>query len=156
MPSCNTYHLTWVSLTLGMGVSLHGCCSKAQPLLLTLDEGYLLTAALPDLQCGIAPLGPPALAQPRLLGPGVGPPSHRPWPQACSCSSRPPPLASGLGLGYLLPAAAPDLRHKVTPLIATPDLGRGVTPLGCCPSGVGSSRLLPLISDVGWLLLATL
>ena len=30
---------------LGRGVSLHGCSSKAQPLLLTLDEGYLLTAA---------------------------------------------------------------------------------------------------------------
>ena len=44
---------------LGHGVSLHGCSSKAQPLLLTLDEGYLLTVALPDLQCGIAPLGPP-------------------------------------------------------------------------------------------------
>ena len=48
---------------LGRGVSLHGCSSKAQPLLLTLDEGYLLTATLPDLQCGIAPLGPPAPAQ---------------------------------------------------------------------------------------------
>ena len=34
---------------LGCGVSLHGCSSKVQPLLLTLDEGYLLTAALPDL-----------------------------------------------------------------------------------------------------------
>ena len=33
---------------LGRGVSLHGCSSKAQPLLLTLDEGYLLTAAPPD------------------------------------------------------------------------------------------------------------
>ena len=43
---------------LGHGVSLHGCSSKVQPLLLTLDEGYLLIAALPDLQCGIAPLGP--------------------------------------------------------------------------------------------------
>ena len=41
---------------------------------LTLDEGYLLTAALPDLQRGIAPLGPPAPAQPLLLGRGVGPP----------------------------------------------------------------------------------
>ena len=30
---------------LGRGVSLHGCFSKAQPLLLTLVEGYLLTAA---------------------------------------------------------------------------------------------------------------
>ena len=44
---------------LGHGVSLHGSSSKAQLLLLTLDEGYLLTAALPDLQRGIAPLGPP-------------------------------------------------------------------------------------------------
>ena len=48
---------------LGRGVSLHGCASKVQVLLLTLDEGYLLTAALPDLQHGIAPLGPPAPAQ---------------------------------------------------------------------------------------------
>ena len=34
---------------LGRGVSLHGCSSKLQSLLLTLDKGYLLTAALPDL-----------------------------------------------------------------------------------------------------------
>ena len=52
---------------LGHGVSLYGCSSKAQPLLLTLDEGYLLTAALPDLQHGMAPLGPPVPAQPLLL-----------------------------------------------------------------------------------------
>ena len=48
MPSCNTYCLTWVSLTL--------------------DEGYLLTAAIPDLQRGIAPLGPPVPVQLLLLG----------------------------------------------------------------------------------------
>ena len=59
MLSYNTYHLTWVSLTLDVGVSLHGCSSKAQLLLLTLDEGYLLTADVPNLQCGVAPLGPP-------------------------------------------------------------------------------------------------
>ena len=47
---------------LGRGVSLQGCSSKAQPLLLTLDEGYLLTGTLPDLLRGIAPLGPPAPA----------------------------------------------------------------------------------------------
>ena len=52
---------------LGRGVSLHGCSSKAQPLLLTLDEGYLLTAAVPDLQRGIVPLGPPVPAQSPLL-----------------------------------------------------------------------------------------
>ena len=63
---------------LGHGVSLHGCSSKVQPLLLTLNKGYLLNAALPDLQHGIAPLGPPALAQPPLLGRGVGPPAAAP------------------------------------------------------------------------------
>ena len=56
---------------LGHGVSLHGCSSKAQLLLLTLDEGYFLTAAPSDLERGIAPLGPPAPAQPPLLGGGV-------------------------------------------------------------------------------------
>ena len=56
---------------LGHGLSLHGCSSKAQPLLLTLDEGYLLTAAVPDLQRGMAPLSPPALAQPHSLDVGL-------------------------------------------------------------------------------------
>ena len=65
---------------LGHGLSLHGCSSKAQPLLLTLDEGYLLTVAPPDLERGIAPLGPPVPTQPLLLGCGVAPPGHLPWP----------------------------------------------------------------------------
>ena len=99
MPSCNTYHLTWVSLILG--VSLHGCSSKAQPLLLTLDEGYLLTTDVPDLQLGIAPLGPPVPVQPPHLGQGV----------------------ARLG-------RPPDVRHGLTPLGRCPDLGRGVTLLG--------------------------
>ena len=42
---------------LGHGISLHGCSSKAQPLLLTLDKGYRLTAAPPGLGFGVAPLG---------------------------------------------------------------------------------------------------
>ena len=63
---------------LGRGESLHGRSSKAQLLLLTLDEGYLLSAALPDLQRGIGPLGPPVPAQPLLLGHGAGPPGRRP------------------------------------------------------------------------------
>ena len=68
MPSHNTYCLTWVSLTLDVGY-LHSCSSKAQLLLLTLDEGYLLTTTPPDLECGVAPLGPPA--QTLLLGCGA-------------------------------------------------------------------------------------
>ena len=43
---------------LGRWVSLHGCSSKVQPLLLTLDE-----VAPPDLEHGVAPLGPPAPTQ---------------------------------------------------------------------------------------------
>ena len=39
-----------------------------QLLLLTLDERYLLTAAPPDLEHGVAPLGPPAPMQPLLFG----------------------------------------------------------------------------------------
>ena len=53
---------------LGRGVSLHGCSSKVQPLLLTLDEGYFLTAAPPDLERGVAPLSPPAPSKQPLLG----------------------------------------------------------------------------------------
>ena len=82
---------------LGLGVSLHGCSSKAQPLLLTLDEGYLLTATPPDLEHEVALLGPPAPAQPLLLGRGVAPPGRRPWPQVVVSSSWPPPLTSGVG-----------------------------------------------------------
>ena len=58
---------------LGHGLPLHGCSSKAQLLLLALDKGYLLTATLPDLQRGIAPLGCPGPARPPLLGHGVAP-----------------------------------------------------------------------------------
>ena len=88
---------------LGCGVSLHGYSSKAQPLLLTLDEGYILTAALPDLQRGIAPLDPPVpnshgsldvglvlLATTLGLGRGVAPPGRRPWPQAQGRGVSPP------------------------------------------------------------------
>ena len=67
---CPLVHLpSYLGLShLGCGVSLHGCSSKVQPLLLTLDEGYLLMAAPPDLQHGVSPLGPPAPVEPLLLG----------------------------------------------------------------------------------------
>ena len=79
MPSCNTYLLSYLGFFyLGSGVSLHDCSSKVQLLFLTLDEGYLLTATPPDLEHGVAPLGPPAPTQPPLLGHGVGPLGRRP------------------------------------------------------------------------------
>ena len=54
MPSCNTYPLTWVSLTLDVGYLFTAAPAKRSRCSLTLDEGYLLTAALPDLQRGMA------------------------------------------------------------------------------------------------------
>ena len=80
---------------LGHGVSLHGCSSKAQQLLLTLNKGYLLTTAAPDLESGIAPLGPPAPVQPPLLGCGVAPPG--PSCAVAAWHSRPLPLTSDMG-----------------------------------------------------------
>ena len=95
---------------LGRGVSLHVCSSKAQPLVLTLDEGCLLTAALPDLQRGMAPLGPPAPRQPPLLGSGVAPPGRRPWPRIWGSSS--PQFLR---------------RHSLALSASAPEFGRGVS-----------------------------
>ena len=99
---------------LGCGVYLHGFSSKVQLLLLTLDEGCLLTTALPDLQCGMAPLGPPVPAQPPLLGLLL------------------PAAGLGLGRGWLLPAAAPGLGPEVNSP-GLPVLRGGVAPLECRP-----------------------
>ena len=60
MPSCSTYHLTWISLTLGVGYLIMAAPAK-HTLLLTLNKGYLLTATPPDLERGVAPLGPPII-----------------------------------------------------------------------------------------------
>ena len=51
---------------------------QSAAMLLTLDEGYLLTATPPDLESGIAPLGPLGPTQPLLIGSGVAPPGRRP------------------------------------------------------------------------------
>ena len=116
----------------GSGVSLHGCSSKVQPLLLTLDDRYLLIIAVPDLQRGMAPLGPPVPAQALLLGYVVATLS----------------LVPGLGrrVALLCRSRAITAWHP-QPLPLSSD--GGVTPLGRHPSGMGSSRLLSLTSDVG-------
>ena len=69
------YLLSYLGFSyLACGVFLHGCSSKAQLLLLTLDERYLLTATPSDLKRGIAPLGSPVPVQPVFLGGEVAPP----------------------------------------------------------------------------------
>ena len=68
---------------LGHGVALHGCSSKVQPLLLTLDE-----VAPADLECGVAPLSPPAPLEPPFLGCRVIPLGCHPWPWTWGSSSK--------------------------------------------------------------------
>ena len=110
MPSFNTYCLTWVSLTLGVGYLFRAAPAKLSHCSLPWTRG--ISSPPPFLiQSGIAPLGPPVPVQPRLLGRGVGPLGHRPWPPTLGNSSWPPP--SGMGV---LPASAPDLGRGVAPL----------------------------------------
>ena len=86
---------------------------------LTLDEGYLLTATVPELQRGIAALGPPVPEQPPLLGLLL------------------PTTNPGLGHGWLLPAAAPGLGLGVAP--------QGHSPW---PRARGGFSQLPLTLDM--------
>ena len=133
MPSCNTYLLTSVSLTLCVGYLFMAAPAKCSHCSLPWMRGISLLPPLPDLQCGIAPL---ALLRLRSHG-------------SLDVRLVLPATAPGLGLrgvGYLLPAAAPDLRHGVLlsslPLTsdagyllsdAPPDLGCWVAPLSRPP-----------------------
>ena len=125
---------------LGRGLSLHDFSSKVQLLLLTLEEGYLLTAALPDLQRGIAPLGPShhfsgGSSQLQPLASGTG------WLLKVTAPGLRrglllPATAPGLGrrgVGWLLPAAAPTLDAGWLLVTAVPGLGHGVAPLSHRP-----------------------
>ena len=82
-----------------LGFSYLGCGGISSRLLQqsTAAVPYLLTATVPDLQRGIAPLGPPVPVQQPLLGLLL--------------------LAAGPGLmcEYLFPAAVPSFRLGVAP-----------------------------------------
>ena len=60
MPSCNTYHLTWVSLTLGVEYLFMAAPAKCSHCSLPWLRG--ISSPLP-FQCGTAPLGPLAPSQ---------------------------------------------------------------------------------------------
>ena len=72
MPSISAYHLTWVSLTLYVGYLFTAAPAKRSHCSLP------WTATPPDLERGVAPLSPPALMQPPLLGCGVTPLGYHP------------------------------------------------------------------------------
>ena len=66
MPSRNTYHLTWVSLTLDVGYLFTLQLQQSVACAPYLGQGYLLMATPPDLEHGVAPLGPPGKTRPEL------------------------------------------------------------------------------------------
>ena len=72
IPSCNTYRLTWVSLTLDLGYLFVAAPAKHSHCSLPWSRGISLLATPPDLELGVAPLSPPASTQPTLLGHGMG------------------------------------------------------------------------------------
>ena len=95
MPSCNTYHLTWVSLTLDVGYLFIASPANCNHCSLPWMRGI---SSPPDPEHGVAPLSPPAPVQPPLLGHGVAPLGH-------SCA-----------ISLALSVAAPDLGRGVVPL----------------------------------------
>ena len=117
------------------------------------------STALPDLQHGMDPLGPPVPAQPSLLGHGVVTPSGHPWPwvwgcssllppwpRAWGCSSWPPALTLGTALasdvGSFLSAVTLDLGCGVAPRLPFLASDTGISPFGSRPNlGRGAAPL---------------
>ena len=94
---------------LGHGVSLHGCSSKAQPLLLTLDVGCLLSAAQPPLLCW--PFPSPG----DLPNPGIE--RRSPTLQADSLPAEPQGKPKNTGVGSL---------SFLQGIFLTPELNQGL------------------------------
>ena len=66
------HHLTWVSLNLDVGYLFTAAPERAA------TTPYLDEVTPPDLERGVAPLGPPMPTQPPLIGHRVAPPSRCP------------------------------------------------------------------------------
>ena len=64
----NAYCLIWVSLTLDVGYLFTAAPAKCSSCSLPWMKGISSLATPPDLGHGVPPLGPPAPAQPALLG----------------------------------------------------------------------------------------
>ena len=68
MPSCNTYLLTWVCVTLDVGYLFTAAPAKRTRCSLPWMRGISSPPLLLTLKRGVAPLGPPVPMQPLLLG----------------------------------------------------------------------------------------
>ena len=70
MPSCNTYCLTWFLLPWTWGIS-SGLLQQSAAAAPYLGQGVSPHRPPPDLECGVAPLGPPIIPAVRALWPVV-------------------------------------------------------------------------------------
>ena len=91
MPSCNTYHLTWVSLNLDVGYLFTAAPAKCSHCSLPWTRVISSPATRPGLGHGVAPLNPPVPMQPPLLGCGAALLGCLPISRACGSSSQLPP-----------------------------------------------------------------
>ena len=89
----------WGFSYLGCGVFLYDCSSQAQPLLFTLEVGYLLTTSVTDLGCGVSPLS--SLPLQRRTAP-CSPDGSDDKKSACTVGNLDsiPELGGSLGGGY--------------------------------------------------------
>ena len=105
---------------LGHGVSLHGCSSKAKPLLLTLDVGYVLRTATPDLGRWVF-----SLCRSQLLRHPTAA-SRSCAAAAAHCSATVPSLAPTILPGFLLPPLdhqkSKRIPEKASALLTMPKL----------------------------------
>ena len=90
MPSLNAYYLSGFSLALEVGYLFTAAPAKCSHCSLSWTMGISSLATPPDLEHGVAPLGPPAPKQPPLLGRGVtllGCASVPPLQLPCFCAA---------------------------------------------------------------------
>ena len=126
---------------LGREVSLHGCFSKVQPLLLTLDDGYVLTASMvrsyprprSGAEAGRAPCprGSGREELPHVRGQGWQPKGVIPCPRSGVAAQRSYPASTVRGCGRECQAVTAQEQLRG----ATPAQGQGLWLGGAAPGG---------------------
>ena len=132
MPSHNTYHLTWVSLTLDVGYLFTAAPAKLSRCSLPWMRGISSPPPLLTLNIGVAPLGHTAPVQPPLLG--------RCFPGICLPGQLKKLVHLSCGISH-----TPGLAHCTPGVPVCTSLGPTVSQVSDC-----RHRLLRGKGSVGW------
>ena len=127
MPSRNNYHPTWVSLTLDVGYLFTAAPAKRSCCSLPWTRGIFSRPPLLTLNGGVAPLGPPVPRHQPLLGGGIAPLRGSPDLRGGVVPHGRRPLPRTWGS-----SSRPPLLHCSSLVLSVPtlDLGQGVAPHG--------------------------